>query len=654
MCGIAGIFGAEDAHADFAAKITRMTDQLQHRGPNSAGQFIDARQRLGLGHRRLSIIDLSDAGAQPMSSPSGRYTIILNGEIYNFLELKNQLDADAIKFRGNSDTEVLAATLERLGIERTLKATAGMFALAIWDEKTQTLTLARDRVGEKPLYYGLVGGVLYFASELKAIRSVAGAQLTIDRDSLALYARYSYIPWPHCIFRELRKLPPASFINFNIGKGLTNSQPQRFWDFAAVALQPTPPSDLSLAGLTATLTAKIRQAVRRQMIADVPVGAFLSGGIDSTTVVTFMQEQSPRPVKTFTVGFADQRVDEARYARKIAAQLATDHTEIYLEEKDLPDILAKMPAIYDEPFADSSQIPSYFVASVARQSVAVSLSGDGGDELFSGYERYRKVATALGCLAALPAALRRGFAAALSDNHPSWRRLAATSLYHGMQLAGKRRSPARINEIIDKLAKITTTLSPASVYQQNLTHWQDPAALISNSREPELAIWKNLDQHDHQDPYLLMRYADVNHYMSDDILVKMDRAAMAVSLETRMPLLDREVIEFAFSIPAPLHRDGRLGKRLLREILYQRFDRSLIDRPKMGFGIPLDTWLRGPLRDWAASLLAPAVLKDSGFFDAGMVGQKWQEHQSGRADWSYHLWDIIIFQQWLQNGHPRP
>ncbi|MDP2830253.1 MAG: asparagine synthase (glutamine-hydrolyzing) [Sulfuricellaceae bacterium] len=644
MCGITGFLNQTEVDQS-SVIANRMADAIAHRGPDDAGIWVDAAAGIGLAHRRLSILDLSPAGHQPMISACGRYVIVFNGEIYNHLALRAALVTQV--WRGHSDTETLLAAIAAWGIEAALTQCVGMFAFALWDRHERSLTLARDRLGEKPLYYGWVNGTFLFASELKALRIWPGFAADIDRDALALYMRHNYVPAPWSIYRGIWKLPPGTFLRVNAGdRALGRGEPLPYWSARAVAeagLAHPFAGDEREAALE--LERMLSQAIAGQRLADVPLGAFLSGGIDSSVVVALMQAQSRRPVKTFTIGFHESGYNEAPHARAVAAHLGTDHTELYVTSRQAMDVIPLLPTLYDEPFADSSQIPTFLVSQLARRHVAVSLSGDGGDELFGGYNRYFWAMQLWRRLSRMPLPLRRGLACALVALPPvAWNHLFRMA---GPLLPGRLRH-ANPGDKLHKLATLFAARQPEAIYQRLVSHWDDPAGVVLGAGEPATVVtdparWLACDDFAQR-----MMYLDLVSYLPDDILVKVDRAAMGVSLETRVPLLDHRLVEFAWRLPLDMKiREGQ-GKWLLRQVLYRHVPKHLIERPKMGFGVPIDVWLRGPLRDWAEALLDESRLRREGYFDPVPIRNKWAEHLSGRRNWAYHLWDVLMFQAWLE------
>ncbi len=641
MCGIAGFWQRKLNPADPVETLGRMGSALAHRGPDDSGKFHDAGAGIGLAFRRLSILDLSAEGHQPMFSSSGRFVMIFNGEIYNFKEIRGEIGAHP--WRGQSDTEVMLEAFERWNVEAAIQRFVGMFAFALWDRQERKLHLVRDRLGIKPLYYGRAGGAFVFASELKAIWQYPGFDGEIDRDALALYMRHNYVPSPHCIYKGLHKLPSGCMLTLE--RETATPQLHRYWSATEVArkgqLSPFQGSDSEA---VESLHQILLQAVSLRMIADVPLGAFLSGGVDSSTVVALMQAQSNRPVKTFTIGFHEEGYNEAIHAKKIAEHLGTDHTELYLTSKDALDVVSLLPAMYDEPFSDSSQIPTYLVSKLARRSVTVSLSGDGGDELFGGYNRYVLTKRIWSLLKPLPKPIRTLAASALRAMPPEridaafrvFQPLLPKSLHHGTP-----------GDKVHKFADLLSLDGPQALYYGMLSHWKNPSGIVLHSREPgtireciaKLSAEMNIEE--------VMMLADLLQYLPDDILTKVDRASMAVSLEARVPLLDHRVVEFAWNLPVRLRINKRGSKWILRQILHKYVPHGLMQRPKMGFGVPIDLWLRGPLRDWAEHLLSVKSLSDTGLFAVDQIRVKWREHLSSDYNWQYLLWDVLVFQDWF-------
>jgi asparagine synthase (glutamine-hydrolysing) len=643
MCGITGFvdLSASTPREQLLESVRHMSACIVHRGPDDSGEWADERSGVALGFRRLSILDLSPAGHQPMISASGRYVIIFNGEVYNFEQIRSELvSANAAPdFRGHSDTEVLLAAIEAWGVESAVRKFVGMFAFALWDREERELVLGRDRVGVKPLYYGVAGGTLLFGSELKPLRRHPRFDATLDRDALALYMRHNCIPAPHSVYRGIRKLEPGTIVKMRGGKV---GEPQAYWSAREVAIRGVAsPFAGSDAEAESTLDSLLRESVGLRMIADVPLGVFLSGGIDSSVVAAMMQASSSTPVKTFTIGFREDAFNEADHARQIARHLGTDHTELYVTPQETLDVIPRLPSIYDEPFADSSQIPTLLVSQLARRHVTVSLSGDGGDELFGGYNRYLVAARIWRAAERLPATMRRMSAAAMRGVSPAvWD--ALVGLLPGTVRGGIT------GDRIHKFAGVIDSRTVDEVYWRLVSHWERPADVVRGATEPATVVSDSAASTGLADAIDRMMYRDLVTYLADDILVKVDRASMAVSLEAREPLLDHRLIEFAWTLPRRLKiRDGE-GKWLLRRVLERYVPARYFDRPKMGFGVPLDRWLRGPLREWAEDLLAARELESHGLLDAEPVRRAWQEHLSGRRNWQYQLWDVLMLQAWLR------
>ena len=618
--------------------LGRMGEAIVHRGPDDNGIWVDANAGIGLSHRRLSILDLSPAGHQPMVSDSGRYVIAFNGEIYNHLDLRWQL-GDRV-WRGHSDTETLLAGFELWGVEQTLQRAVGMFAIALWDCNTRTLILARDRMGEKPLYYGWQGEVFLFGSELKALKQHPAFGGEVDRESLALYMCYCYIPMPRSIYRGIHKLAPGTLLRVRVSDREL-PEPVPFWSLAEVAKHGQRKSfQGSDAEAVTALEVKLLEAVKLQQIADVPLGAFLSGGVDSSVIVALMQAQSNRPVRTFTIGFQEAGYNEAEHAKAVARHLGTDHAELYVTPTQAQAVIPRLAALYDEPFADSSQIPTYLVSQMAREQVTVSLSGDAGDELFGGYNRYAWGAKIL----QFPRPLRALLAGGLLVLSPS----AWNHLHRALApLLPKSMRFAFPGDKAHKLAGILVAADQATIYRGLVAAWPSPAIAVlgvsESSTLPDVpSDLAGVSEFEHR-----MMYLDAMSYLPDDILVKVDRAAMGVSLETRVPFLDHRVVEFAWQLPLSLKIRKGQGKWILRQVLYKYVPKKLIERPKMGFGVPIDAWLRGPLRDWAEDLLSESRLRQEGFFNAVLVREKWAEHLTGTRNWQQQIWCVLMFQAWL-------
>ncbi len=642
MCGLAG-FWQFHATPDFDV-ASRMAGQLRHRGPDASGVWLDSESGLAMAHQRLAVIELSAAGKQPMISSCGRFVLTFNGEIYNHKDLRRSLEHEfgTLDWRGHSDTETLFSAICRWGIRATLDRLNGMFAFAIWDRTERTLYLARDRMGIKPLYYGSLGGVLIFGSELKALRVHPAWAGEIDRDALSAYFRKGYVPSPLSIYRGVYKLPPAHYLKIS-SPDVTTYTPQCYWNLSEIAERGELSTKTDPNALSDELDILLRDAVGLRMEADVPLGAFLSGGCDSTTVVALMQSLSRKPVKTFTIGFHHDQFDEAKYANAIAKHLGTEHTELYLTPGEAMSVIPDLPQIWDEPFADSSQIPTYLVSRLARQRVTVSLSGDGGDELFCGYTRYALGQRIWSRRKMIPPPVRNPLARSLEFVLPGVRSLVT--------LLPRRRDLMSLNERIPKLARVLNAGTPEAFYSQMTAQWSSPEDILvhqqSSTARVTPASW-NSSLHDLRSQ---MMYSDMKSYLPDDILTKVDRASMAVSLEARVPLLDHRMVEFAWKVPLTFKvRDGQM-KWLLKQVLYKYVPRGLMNRPKHGFGIPLEDWLRGPLRDWAESLLNEHRLIDEGFLSPAPIRQLWQDHLSGRPWLQARLWSVLMFQAWLESQH---
>lgn len=646
MCGIAGFydFGRSTPPGDLARLATAMSSAIAHRGPDDADVWCDASAGIALGHRRLAVVDLSAAGHQPMRSRDDRFVIVYNGELYNTADIRSELEKSygITSWRGHSDTEVLLEAISAWGLRNALERAVGMFAFALWDRVQRRLALARDRVGEKPLYIGRFGNVLLFGSELKALRVHPVWNAEVDRDVLALYLRHAYVPAPYTIFRGVSKLSPGCFIE--VGADGALGRPTPYWSAREVAQTGiAAPLRAGEAELVDRLDQLLRQAICGQMQADVPLGAFLSGGIDSSTVVALMQAQSSRPINSFTIGFHEPGYNEASHAKAVAAHLGTNHTELYVTPGEARAVIPKLPHIYCEPFADSSQIPTYLVSELTRRHVKVALSGDAGDELFGGYNRYVFAQRQWRTLSLAPRPLRKWSANALRAITPSgWDRV----LTQIRPLLPSRLQVANPGDKMHKIAAVIGLATLDDVYHRLISQWEDPSDAAAGAIEPPTALTDPAFMVGIDAPLARMTLLDLVTYLPDDILVKVDRAAMAVSLETRVPLLDHRVIEFAWRLPARYKvRHGR-GKHLLRAVLEQYVPRSLFERPKMGFGVPLDSWLRVELREWAESLLSPSALRSTGAFSVAPVREVWARHLSGRENLAYMLWCVLMYQAW--------
>jgi len=614
MCGLTGFF-TPGGFSQKAANttLTRMSHAIRHRGPDAEGIWVDAENGIALGHQRLAIVDLTTAGHQPIVSASGRYVLVFNGEIYNHVAIRETLPPQT--WRGHSDTETLMAGIQRWGLEACLHRAVGMFAIALWDREEKSLSLARDRMGEKPLYYGWQGKSFVFGSELKALRQHPDFKNEIDRTALALYVRSGYVSTPHSIFSGIKKLLPGTLLKFKTNPRVGHyPAPHPYWSLAqAIPQSNTQRYTGTPEQAVEALETHLRDAIKQQQVADVPLGAFLSGGIDSSTVVALMQALSPTPVCTFSIGFEEASYNEAHHARLVAEHLKTKHTELYVTAQDAMSVIPDLPKIYDEPFADVSQIPTILVSRLARQHVTVALSGDGGDELFGGYGRYPQTVHAWDRLRTMPLSLRRIAQRVLPDS----------PLAEGLGLS-----------------------SLDAFYQFTNSQWKGfPGLVLGRNLETNpmrIPAWL-------QEPKERMMYADALNYLPDDILVKVDRAAMSTSLETRVPLLDHRVVEFAWSLPNSIKYHNGTGKWPLKQLLYKHVPQPMVDRQKMGFGVPLEHWLRGPLRDWAENLLAEDRLRVEGFFDPKPIRAEWKRHLSSKKDRHYGLWTILMFQAWYEH-----
>ncbi len=633
MCGIAGIWRFAGAAADeLAAQSRAMTDAIAYRGPDGDGHWSDPAVGLALGHRRLAIIDLTPTGLQPMTSHDGRIVLTYNGELYNRAEMAAELDRP---WRGTSDTEVLLEAIAAFGIDGALARANGLFAFAAFDRATRTLHLARDRLGIKPLYWTRQNATFAFASELKALRALDGLTFALDPGALASYLRYACVPAPGTIFRDVAKLAPGHRLEATAERVTVH----RYWDVAAIARRSQQALDQRPHGeIVEELDGLLADAVRRQMVSDVPLGAFLSGGIDSSTVVALMRRAASRPVKTFSIGFREQAFDETAGAAAVARHLGTDHTELTLSAADAQALIPQLPRIYDEPFADSSQLPTFLVSRLARSQVTVALSGDGGDEVFGGYVRYQAIARIAGVARRLPGPLRRAAAHAIElVSADVWDMLA-----RGLP---RRLTPSHPGDKIRKGAAVFGETDPLAMYRCVVSHTPEPARLLPGVAEPPDGIARLGAETRGLDTVGKLRLLDMLTYLPDDILTKVDRASMAVSLEARVPLLDHRVVEFAWRLPTERLIAGGEGKRPLRAVLARYVPTALVDRPKTGFGIPVGEWLKGPLRPWAEDLLSPGALSD-GLFDRVAVRRWFDEFLSGRRDAQHGLWALLQFQAW--------
>lgn len=650
MCGISGILDSSRRHEEQALQsiALRMANTLRHRGPDDGGTWVDAAAGIALGHRRLSILDLSPLGHQPMRSGCGRYVVSFNGEIYNFRALRAELECLGHSFRGHSDTEVLLSCISEWGIEAAVKRFNGMFAVALWDRKEHVLQLVRDRMGEKPLYYGWSGKTFLFASELKAILACPQFDGTIDRGAVSLFMRHGYIPAPYSIYAGIHKVVPGTIVTIwpDPEKPATI---RPYWSVAAAVERGIAEPFRGTANeAVCRLDELLRDAVKLRMEADVPLGAFLSGGIDSSTIVALMQAQSMRPVQTFSIGFHEAAYNEAAYARAIAEHLGTAHTELYVSPREAMEVIPRLPEIYDEPFADASQIPTYLVSKLTRSHVKVVLSGDAGDELFAGYNQYFWGGKFWKQTGWIPRSVLNVIAAGLTAvPAKSWGalfRLGAPILPAGLRRPDMGRK-------VHTLAEMLTAECPEAMYLKIISYWKPPASVVIGHSEPSTKLTDRSQWVKCPDALHKMMAVDMLMYLPDDILVKVDRASMAASLEARVPLLDQRIIEFAWQLPIAMKVHGEQGKWILRQLLGRYVPTTFFDRPKMGFSVPIDSWLRGPLRDWAESLLDEKRLRDQGILNPTPIMRKWNEHVSGTSNWSEQIWLVLMFQAWLDQVH---
>lgn len=653
MCGFTGFLRCSapgDRHAT-EALLRRMADTLLTRGPDDGGVWYEAAadSAIGFAHRRLSILDLSAAGHQPMACHTMRFVIAFNGEIYNHLDLRRELEMSghAPVWRGHSDTETLLAGFVAWGIGPTLTRCVGMFAFALWDRKEKLLTLGRDRLGEKPLYYGWQGqgdsSCFLFGSELKALKAHPSFVAEINRDALCLLMRHNYINAPHSIYQGIYKLEPGHLLTVSLRR--RDPALEQYWSLPEIARSgvATPVHD-NVKHLTDELELLLKSAVSQQMLADVPLGAFLSGGIDSSTVVALMQAQSPRPVKTFSIGFHEEGYNEAVHAKAVARHLGTDHTELYVTAQQALDVIPMLPNLYCEPFADSSQIPTFLVSQLARQKVTVALSGDAGDELFCGYSRYLLARELWSKVSRIPRNLRGAAATGIRGLTPdSWNALFAPL----QKILPRNLRHANLGDKLHKGAELLSITSVDELYLKLVSHWES-GDVVLGAKEPYTCLRGRPLPLTGLDLMQRMMSMDALTYLPGDVLTKVDRAAMGVSLEVRVPFLDHRVVDFAWRIPQNMKLHEGVGKWILRQVLYRHVPKELIERPKMGFGVPIDIWLRGPLRDWAETLLNESRLRQEGYFNPAPIRQKWAEHLSGKRNWQYHLWDILMFQAWLE------
>ncbi len=646
MCGFAGAFDPKCEADQWAPRLAGMAEALRHRGPDDEGVWHDAEAGVGLAFRRLAILDLSAEGHQPMLSASGRYVIAYNGEVYNFRALAAELESAGARFRGHSDTEVMLASFEAWGLSAAVSRFVGMFAFALWDRIERRLHLVRDRIGIKPVYWGWSRGALLFGSELTALRRHPSFTASLDRGAVASFLRFSYVPAPHAIFEGFRKLEPGCIRTFDLSAAPPGGEGRLvpYWTLSGAASEGLAhPFEGDEREAVDELERRLTESVALRMIADVPLGAFLSGGIDSSLVVALMQAQATGRVRTFTIGFEEKEYDESPFARAIAARLGTEHTERVVTAGETFAAVPRIAALFDEPFADSSQVPTLLVSELARAHVTVSLSGDGGDELFAGYKRYTLFEDLRRSLGRLPRGARKSLAAVLGAVPVG----AANRLFAFADPWLRRYgSGGAAGDKLRKVADLLELPDEHALYLHLLSHWKDPERLVAGSAErPRLA-----DRADRpagfRDAVHPLMFDDTLAYLPDDVLVKVDRTSMSVGLEARVPILDHRVVEFAWRLPLSLKLRGGGTKWALRQVLYRHLPKELVDRPKMGFGLPIDRWLRGPLKSWAEDLLSASRLGRDGLLDPGPIREKWSEHLSGRRNWHYYLWDVLVLQAW--------
>ena len=654
MCGLTGFMTAGNQFSSFEMEefLISMSNTIIHRGPDNSGSWSNTKAGIWLGHRRLSILDLSHAGHQPMHSHNNRYVISYNGEIYNHLLLRKILQScgHTSEWRGHSDTETLLAGFDMWGIQGTVEKAIGMFAFAVWDNHNKTLTLGRDRLGEKPLYYGWQGqgnnAVFLFGSELKSLRAHPSFENKISPKAISLQMRHNYVPAPYSIYEGVSKLLPGTLLTVS----LQDRSPKlsTFWSGA----------DVARSGVASTFAGNsehaineleilLKDAISKQMLADVPLGAFLSGGVDSSVIVSLMQAQSSRPIKTFTIGFNEDDYNEAAYAKAVAKHLGTDHTELYVTAKQARAVIPHLATLYDEPFSDSSQIPTFLLSQLARQQVKVSLSGDAGDELFCGYNRYQLIKNIWPKFERVPMSFRKLIGKSLIRISPQKWNVLAKIL---SKLLPQSYHFTNVGDKLHKGARVLSSQSVDDLYHRLISHWDNPESLVIEGYEPPTFMTENIPNLVGLDDVQRIMALDMLSYLPDDILTKVDRAAMGNSLETRVPFLDYRVVDFAWGLPQCMKLRYGKTKWILRQILYRHVPKTLIDRPKMGFGVPIDAWLRGPLRDWAESLLDTTRIKNEGFFNPSLILQKWTEHLNGQYNWQNHLWNLLMFQSWLEKN----
>ena len=639
MCGLTGFwdFSHKFNEEQLTAIAIKMADQIRTRGPDGYGTWVNGNQGLAMAHRRLAIIDLTDAGKQPMHSSSGRFIIIYNGEVYNAPKIQDELIKLGYKFVGHSDTEIILAAFEEWGINAALVKFIGMFAIAVWDKKLEELLLIRDRLGVKPLYFGTIANTFFFGSQLKSFFVHPQWNGTIQSEALNKYIKLNYVPTPYSIFQDIYKLEPATILTINQQRKINKV---KYWDLGStIAARKYIESDQTA---IESLHALLKDSINMRMISDVPLGAFLSGGIDSSLVVALMQSMSNTQIKTFTIGFSEKNYNEAEFASAVAKHLGTCHQQLILDPLQALKLIPDLPSIYDEPFADSSQIPTLLVSKLAREQVAVSLSGDGGDELFAGYNRYYLWNKVVSRIAWIPKEIRKILAASIqSISLPNW---------------GLINKIININNLGDKLYKLANILpfsTQADFYNIVISFWVNNNPMLNTASNsilhPEIVYLRDREYVNNIDNFVeQMQFLDINNYLLDDILTKVDRASMAYGLEAREPLLDHRIVEFSWQLPMNLKIRNQDQKWILKQILAKYLPKDLIDRPKMGFGVPIDSWIRKDLRELTLDLLSPKKLDSQGFFDSKVINNRLQQHLSGKQNYQHDLWGVLMFQLWYE------